>query len=301
MNLLQPLTSLLPPTLRTLLEPARGAEVGPQERRLACLLEIPVGELAAVRLGPRYHYRRFTVAKRDGRERRILAPSPALKALQRRLLGKYQGTLRAHPAATAFHPGASIVANARLHAGRAVVATVDLADFFESTSAARVRAFFVRRGWSGAALGVRMRLCVYEGALPQGAPTSPCLSNLVNVELDESLSALARRSGGRYTRYGDDLTFSWDAEPPARFEGAVTAALQAAGYAIQPRKPWRVWHVTEEPEVTGLVLGADGEVRAPVTLHRKVTWLRWLAWWTQDTRAAARLQGYEAYLKMLRR
>lgn len=131
MDLLRPLTNLLPPALRALGRPA-AAPCGEQERRLAEILDLPVEELLALRLGPRYHYRPFSVAKPDGRERRLVAPSPALKALQRRLLRDYLETLPVHPAATAFQPGASTVDNARAHAGQAVVATLDLADFLKS-------------------------------------------------------------------------------------------------------------------------------------------------------------------------
>ncbi|HKZ69760.1 MAG TPA: reverse transcriptase family protein, partial [Anaerolineales bacterium] len=185
---------------RILLPPTEPSDVW-QEYRLARHLGLSTRELADVRLGPRYHYRPFKIQKPDGRERRILAPSPALKKLHRQLLTNYLSTRPIHPAAAAFFPGASIAGNARRHTGQALIATVDLADFFETTSANRVRAFFVKDGWRGESLSTLMRVCVYRGGLPQGAPTSPCLSNLVNVELDDAVSEIARRAGARYTRY----------------------------------------------------------------------------------------------------
>ena len=89
--------------------------------------------------------------------------------------------------------------NARPHARSRLIATVDLRDFFESTRAARVRRCFVEQGWRDESLQALMRLCVFRDGLPQGAPTSPCLSNLVNVRLDERLHGLARRARAIYT------------------------------------------------------------------------------------------------------
>src|SRR5262249_18270480 len=156
---------------RRLASPAVPSE---QTWRLAVILDVPPGDLASLRLGPRLHYRPLTIPKPDGRDRRLLAPSPALKALQRRLLDNYLAHLPAHACATAFRPGSSIVRNARVHARQRLIATVDLRDFFESTRAARVRAFFVRHGWRDLELQTLMRLCVHRNGLPQGAPTSPC-------------------------------------------------------------------------------------------------------------------------------
>jgi len=314
-NPLWPLYRFVPRSLRALWEPAR--PFPEQALRLARLLQIPPSELVAVRLGPRYHYRPFAILKSDGRERRILAPSPALKTLQRRLLGNYLAKLPVHPAALGFRPGASIVTNAQRHAGQTWIATLDLADFFESTTADCVRAFFVKEGWRGEALAVLMRLCVYRGGLPQGAPTSPCLSNLVNFELDRQLSELAQRTGGRYTRYGDDLTFSWGADRipsaslrgaplwgragPDGFAGMVYDRLHEASYKVQPRKGWRVTHsrASLQTQITGVVLRPDGRLDIPTEIRRRVWALRWRWWWTRDPQIAAHLQGYKGFLKMV--
>jgi hypothetical protein len=296
MNPFEPLTRLLPASLRQLARP--GADSG---HRLATILQIDAGQLASIRMGPRFHYRPFSITKADGRQRRLLAPSSALKTLQRRLLDHYLATIPIHDCATAFRPGSSIVHNARVHARRQLIATVDLRDFFESTRAARVRAFFAAQGWRGEELHTLMRLCVFRNGLPQGAPTSPCLSNLVNVSLDRRLAYLARQAGALYTRYGDDLTFSWNADRmPGGFQSAVEDALYAAGYEVQPRKGWQVAHINDRPCVTGLVLTGDGRIRLPWALRWRIWRLRWQAWWSADPDVQARLRGYLGYARMVK-
>ena len=300
MNPLDPLLRLVPPGLRPLVPPPRGPST--QALRLAEILGVDVGELEAIRLGPRYHYRPFTITKRDGRERRVLAPSPALKRLQRFLLVNYLAGLPIHSSATAYFANASTVLNARPHARSSLIATVDLRDFFETTRATRVRRFFVEQGWRDESLRLLMRLCVFRDGLPQGAPTSPFLSNLVNRRLDERLENLARRSRAIYTRYGDDLTFSWPSgRMPAGFTDAVEDALGSAGYEIQPRKGWRIRSIRDRPVVTGLVLAGNGRLRIPLPLRLRMWVTRCRSWWPGGEDVSARLRGYQGYAHMVDR
>jgi RNA-directed DNA polymerase len=298
MNALEPLTRLVPDCLRRLGAWPRAR--GEQAQRLATILQVDGGELASIRMGPRFHYRPFTATKPDGSERRLLAPSPALKKLQRLLLDNYLANIAVHASATAFQAGSSIVHNARAHGHQQLIATVDLRDFFESTGAARVRTVFVKQGWRDDELRTLMRLCVFRNGLPQGAPTSPCLSNLVNLSLDERLARLARRAGAIYTRYGDDLTFSWGCEHmPGGFQHAVEDVLHAAGYEIQPRKGWRLTSIRDRPAVTGVVLLGEGRLRIPWALRWRI-WCLWLkSWWSADPAVLARLHGYRGYARMV--
>jgi RNA-directed DNA polymerase len=303
MSPLDPLIRLVPAALRPRLASSRPPSG--QALRLAEILGVDAGGLDSIRMGPRFHYRPFTIAKPDGGERRLLAPSPPLKRLQRALLDNYLARLPVHPCATAYYPGASTVLNARPHSRSGLVATVDLRDFFESTRAARVRRCFVEQGWRDESLKALMRLCVFRDGLPQGAPTSPCLSNLVNVRLDERLQALARRSGALYTRYGDDLTFSWPSgRTPSGFSGEVEDVLGAEGYVIQPRKGWQVSLSRDRPLVTGLILAGDGRLRVPWALRLRIWRLRWRSWrsWRSGGAAtSARLRGYQGYVRMVSR
>jgi hypothetical protein len=146
-----------------------------------------------------------------------------------------------------------------------------------------------------------MRLCVYRNGLPQGAPSSPCLSNLVNLPLDDRLGRLAQQTGAIYTRYGDDLTFSWSCDRmPGGFQRAVEDGLQAAGYEIQPRKGWNVTPISGRPRVTGLVLTGGGRVSLPWAMRWRMWCLRWKSWWSAEEDLLAKLQGYQGYVRMVK-
>lgn len=266
---------------------------------LAALVDLPVEELRSIPADPRFCYRPLTIRKRSGGKRHIAAPSSPLKHVQRRLLHRYLAHQPIHDAATAYRAGASIATHARRHLGQTILLLVDLTDFFPSTAAWRVRRWFGNLGWQGESLHILMRLCVYRGGLPQGAPTSPALSNLVNRPLDEALSRQAAMSGARYSRYCDDIAFSWgtDAEPPA-FRREVADTLGRFGYQVHPVKGWRLQHVDRRPEITGVVL--DGRrLRLPAAVLARIRRLLFRRFFLNATERS-QLQGYIGLRKMLK-
>ncbi len=220
--------------------------------RLARSLGIDRAELSAFEPA----YQEAFIPKRSGGRRRLLVPDAATKGLQRRIL-RVLARLRVHPAATGFERGRSIVDNARPHVGQAVVIHLDVVDFFPSTTSLRIEAYFRRIGWNAEAAALLTRLTTYEGGLPQGAPTSPRLSNLVNYGLDARLSSYVRRRGGRYTRYADDITISLDRDWGRRARGFVQktrAMLRACGYRAHGRPKLSIRRRHQRQEVTGLVV-----------------------------------------------
>jgi RNA-directed DNA polymerase len=282
----------------------RAREPYPFEAAWADLLErlgLPAAVLGDVgdsgSLRPHFAYRRFTKPKRGGGRRDIAEPDRRLKRVQEEIAGRHLGE-EPHPAALAYRPGRSIADHAWAHAGAAWVVTADVADFFPATAAWRVG-----RWWDGRVDAdesrALTRLTTDRGGLPQGAPTSPALSNLVNRELDERLARRAGAAGARYTRYCDDLAFSWrsGAGPRADFEAGVRSALAEAGYVLHREKGWRVHGPGAEPEVTGVILTRDGRVRLPDRLRRT---MRALAR-SRDPRDVWRLEGYRAYEVMVTR
>jgi RNA-directed DNA polymerase len=272
--------------------------------RLANLLDVSPELLLAFRAGlPRgYNYRPLQIRKRDGAPRAIYAPSPALKTLQRALLRSYLEGLDAHPAALGFRKGRSIIDHARAHQGQALVLTADIEDFFTHITAGRVDDFYIAQGWDEAAAAILTQLCTLRGAAPQGAPTSPALSNLVNVPLDEALAALAGRTGGRYTRYGDDLAFSWPVETlTPETQRALRATVLTHGYRLNMEK-WRVYYPQrgEEPRLTGVILGRDGALRPLPEVVKSMQRLTKAAQASPpDAQTTLRLHGYRGFINML--
>jgi hypothetical protein len=244
---------------------------------------MPEHELRAWLNGPPnadYSYRRFTIPKRRGGERTIDAPSEVLKSLQERVYHKLLRRLPVHPAATGFVRGRSIVDNARPHSRRSVVINLDLADFFPSISAERVMRAWRGIGWNKESARILTNICTHEGRLPQGAPTSPAISNLVCRKLDVRLTAYMQKGksvNGRYTRYADDLTFSFETfgrnkprrkKPegaPRRQRSPVTSraalrvirkVIEDEGFRIQKKKRVRIQRAHQRQTATGLVVNA---------------------------------------------
>lgn len=220
------------------------------------------------------HYIRWTVPKRDGSQRLISAPKPELKAAQRWIAREVTEHLPVHGAAHGFLAGRSIATNAQVHAGARVVVKLDIRGFYPTVTMRRVKGL-LRRAGLGEQVATVMALLATESprepvvthgktyhvaigprSLPQGAPTSPSITNALCLRLDCRLSGLARKLGCRYTRYADDLTFSWhgDARPQvgALLRGAGTI-VRAEGFEVHAQKT-RVMRAGARQKVTGLVV-----------------------------------------------
>ena len=236
-------------------------------------------------------YRQFSIPKRSGGSRLISAPTDDLKRLQRRILRRLLKGLRAHEAAHGFERGRSIVTNARAHCRQDVVVRMDLVDFFPSTQKRRVHRYFRRIGWNRPAAKLLTRICTHEGGLPQGAPTSPRLSNLVNYRFDARIAGMVAAFGGRYTRYADDLTISFPPEEseddwiirsgpalPFLLEGHpskiryirsfVRRVAAQEGYRVHGRKKTTVRRRHHRQIVTGLVV--NDKVNLPRETRRRL-------------------------------
>lgn len=217
-------------------------------------------------------YRQFSIPKRSGDKRTISAPQSELKQIQRTILRRLLTRLKSHPHATGFEQGHSIVTNANIHVGSAVVLRMDIKEFFTSTSSARIRHLFRLLGWDSKASELLMKLCTYQGGLPQGAPTSPRLSNLVNYSLDVRLSVLAEKIDAAYSRYADDITFSFNTDAHDLLSVAIRLTkkiLAEYGYRLHQTRKLTIRRRHQCQKVTGLV------VNEQVALPRKTRrWLR---------------------------
>ncbi|HLY25241.1 MAG TPA: reverse transcriptase family protein [Aggregatilineales bacterium] len=247
----------------------------------------------------RFRYRHFAVAKKDGSARQIVAPGPDLMEVQRKILKQLLRKAKPHPSAIGFRTKKSIADHAWAHAGAAIIITADIEDFFPSTPRQRVKEWWHNQGYSTLETRLLTSLTTYLGSLPQGAPTSPALSNLVNAELDGAIERRVRQSGGSYTRYSDDMVFSWPAPfcPPADFENAIRTLLRGAGYQLHPGKGWHLWYRQEQPQVTGVILTKRGTADIPPSMLRIMQVLAR----STDGDDLARLAGYEGYRRMVTR
>jgi RNA-directed DNA polymerase len=222
----------------------------------------------------RSHYVRFAIPKRSGGTRTLFAPHRILATAQRLVFESIVAKLPVEDQAHGFVAGRSILTNARPHAGRAIVVNMDLENFFPSIGFPRVRRVFERAGYSPAVATILALLCTeaprreveYDGAkyhaatgprgLPQGACTSPGLSNQVARRLDRRLRGLADRLGITYTRYADDLTFSGDDALETRvgyLMARVRHIAQEEGFVVNEAKS-RVLRQNTAQIVTGLVV-----------------------------------------------
>lgn len=218
------------------------------------------------------HYVKFTIPKRSGGDRLISAPLERLKRAQRWILEHLLTRQWLHDAAHGFRKKRSIVSNAQPHVGAEVVINLDLKDFFPTVTYKRVKGLFRSFGYSESMAticallcteprevmvdvdGERYHVAMTERFLPQGAPTSPAISNLLCRALDSRLSHIAEKLGYRYTRYADDLTFSGPRESnPGRLMRRVHWVVEHEGFSVHPDKT-RVFRKARRQEVTGVVV-----------------------------------------------
>jgi RNA-directed DNA polymerase len=181
---------------------------------VADFLEVDLGELAhwTSVLQDEKRYRRFEIVKRTGGSREIAAPSRPLKELQRRLAGHLHDWYSPSTHVTGYVRGRGPKPNAEPHRRQEWVLRVDLAEFFPSIHFGRVRGMFLAKPFSFGreAAAVLAQLCCHRKALPQGAPTSPVVSNIICRPMDREIAKLVASERCYFTRYADDLTFSTD-------------------------------------------------------------------------------------------
>lgn len=244
-------------------------------RDVADLLEVRYDRLVwhLYSSDPERRYVTFEVPKRSGGSREIRAPGTALKLLQRKLNQVLQAVYEPRDSVHGFVPERSVRTNAGAHTRRRYVFNVDLEDFFPSVNFGRVRGLLMAEPYSRPAevATVLAQIACHDNQLPQGAPTSPVLANMVCWGMDTALQRLAQRCRATYTRYADDLTFSTNRRdfPPelAIVEEAgvqigteLASILAASGFRPNARKV-RLQTPEFRQEVTGLTVNVFPNVQ----------------------------------------
>jgi retron-type reverse transcriptase len=249
-------------------------------------------------------YQQFTIAKRGGGQRQISAPRYKLKTIQKCINTLFQIVFQPHNRAFGFIAKRSIVDNARQHVGKGFVYNLDLADFFPSISYHRVRAVLrlspfkltdatettdkttdktkvlQGRGYLGFVLA---NLCCHEGCLPQGAPTSPILSNIAAARLDKRLHSFARREHCTYSRYADDITFSANRDIfTAAFKTELYQIIAEENFTPNLKKE-RLQPRTVRQTVTGITV--NNKLNLPPKYLKDIRY--WLHYWKSYGKNAA--------------
>lgn len=215
------------------------------------------------------HYVSFSISKKNGTRRTIKAPKRVIKRLQRELLVHLEKFYTPKSSSHGFVKGRSIKTNAQIHAGKRYVFNIDLKDFFESVHFGRVKNLFMAQPFNAPhnVATVMAHICCCDGRLAQGAPTSPLISNMICRKLDAQLQALAKAGKCHFTRYADDITFSFTStlrhlpkdiveisEDRRAIPGrALEEIIKVNGFMINSEKT-RLQHRSQRQMVTGLVV-----------------------------------------------
>ena len=249
------------------------------------------------------HYRKHKIPKKTGGERTLQIPSRSLKKLQKKILTKILYKEKAHPCSYAYRRGKSIVDNAKVHCESAVIIKMDIRDFFPSVKAEKVNNLFLKLGWNNEAAAKLTELCTWENGLPQGAPTSPAISNIILYELDKKLFSMAQGFKAKYTRYADDLTFSLKEDKPEIVRSIIKLtqlAVEKEGFRINFKKgKINILRKHQHQKVCGITVNNP----KPTLSRKERRKLRAIKHHLENDRPATmtkeQLQGWENYKKMV--
>lgn len=199
-------------------------------------------------------YSCYQLPKRTGGVRQIAHPNSVLKGMQRWILRNILDKLHSTSSSYGFDRGSKLRLHAAQHCGAKAILRMDIEDFFPSISIARVVSVFRVSGYSARAASMLAQLCTFGGRLPQGAPSSPKLANLVCFRLDRRLARLSERRGLVYTRYADDMSFSApSATALAKTKPLITHIVHSSGFRLNTGKT-RLLGPRRALIVTGLVV-----------------------------------------------
>lgn len=234
---------------------------------LAWLMGLKASKLAAMIYKTERFYKCFRIPKASGEWREINAPTLPLKECQRWILKNILESIPISDSAHGFKKGKSILTNASVHVGNRLVLNVDVKDFFPSITWRKVFQLFRDLGYSRKVAFHLARIVTLHETLPQGAPTSPLISNVIVRKLDRRLSRLAEKLGYKYSRYADDISFSGETGLVSLLP-LLRRLLKDEGFELNKEKV-RVMRSQRRQEVTGLVVNS-----VPSLKKSHLRWLR---------------------------
>lgn len=234
------------------------------------LCGVALDYLMAVAINPRVFYKAYYIPKHRGGYRQINEPVPNVKMAQEWILKHILTPYSKHHVskhAKAYMPKTSVRDNAKFHRNNKIVVRVDLKDFFGSIHYSSVFKMFEDMGYEKNLAWLLAHLCLLDDSLPQGAPTSPMLSNLIFREYDEEIADFCRRKDGiHYTRYSDDLTFSGDFRIKELFD-FLYQLFEHSSFRINKKKN-KVMTKSQSQRVTNVIV--NQKLQCPRDYRRKI-------------------------------
>ena len=212
-------------------------------------------------------YHEFGIPKKSGGERKITAPTGELKDILTCTAHLLTEIYSPHDCTMGFVHGRSVLTNASCHTNKSYVLNLDLKDFFTSVRAPKIEGALVKLGVEPMTAQLISTLCSFpmeidgkiRNVLPQGSPASPILSNIACGVMDARLKGLADRFNLCYSRYADDITFSWshhfwNSSASSEFWEELISIIGDNGFSVNPKKT-RINNRGSRLEVTGLTVG----------------------------------------------
>lgn len=198
-------------------------------------------------------YRSVQIPKHDGTYRTLLVPSQKLKAVQRAIAGKILAYMPVSNYATAYRYGSSVQKNAKVHVGKAKVLKLDIYHFFDSVRYGQLKdKVFTAERFSEPLRILLSMLCYYRDVLPQGAPTSPAVTNIIMMDFDNTVGKWCSEHKISYTRYCDDMTFSGNFDH-SEVVSFVKYELHKLGFILNGKKTKLITSANRQT-VTGIVV-----------------------------------------------
>ena len=199
------------------------------------------------------HYRNTFIPKHDGNKRKLSVPDTILKKVQRSISNNILSHYPISHYATAYTSGSRVQKNASLHVGKQKILKLDIDGFFDHITYSKVKDIvFFKENYSEQIRILLTMLCYYKESLPQGAPTSPAITNIIMYDFDEKIGKYCTENNISYTRYCDDMTFSGDFDEKLVI-AFVKDELRKLGLFLKSRKT-AVIPKTKRQTVTGIVV-----------------------------------------------
>ena len=213
------------------------------------------------------HYRKTKLPKKGGGFRNLSVPDEVLKSIQKRIAEVLLIHMPVSRYAKAYRFGSSTLRNAKHHIGKQVVLKLDILHFFDSIRYSTVKNKVFPENIFAEPLRILLTmLCYYKDALPQGAPSSPAITNIILYEFDEQIGQWCWERGIDYTRYCDDMTFSGDFDP-AEVIRFIRLELKEMGFLLNEQKT-KIQRPGQQQTVTGIVV--NERLSIPTDYRRKL-------------------------------